>query len=279
MAGLDDLSKEQLEKMLDLKRQQTKQKMNPDYSQQNKRGYSDALRDFGYGAVKGPWELAKFAGNAATLGYLEDMPGYQKGGQYIDKLIEGIKSPYPSPAGEALQTIGEFAIPGAGAAAAGAKGLRAASKLLPSLTKFGRAKAYRNASESALEEGVEGLPYPKKLIKEIENFYSKHELPGSENIAGLKKGGYEPGMQIKATLSKLSRKYGVDPLVQTSAEDLSANLGKKILKALKEKSYNKTHEATKHAEENYAHSMFMKDLLSGGLKGVAGYELIKKLIQ
>src|ERR1700732_3013947 len=91
------------------KKEQIKQQPSePDYSHQDQRGLTDALRDTGYGAVHGLWEGGKMLGNAMTGGNLEKIPGYKQYIPFAEKQIEKIKSPNPSPVGDALKIGGEF---------------------------------------------------------------------------------------------------------------------------------------------------------------------------
>lgn len=276
MSELDSLSAEQLQKLIEVKKQSRSE---PDYSHQDQRGVVDALRDTGYGAIHGAWDFGKMMGNAVTGGNFEKIPGYKQYIPFMEKQIEKIKSPNPSPVGDALKIAGEFLPIEGKAAQVGVAGIRKSLSKLPSLTNKGRTKAYEEAIKIANEEGAKGLQHNPQLIQDVGDFYARHELPAGQHLSGLGKGSVESALNVKNTLGKLSRKYGVEPFAQTSAENLHGELGQSIMHALKQGGFHRSAGALSHAEQNYKRSMQLKNLLLESLKNVSGVNLVRSVLK
>lgn len=276
MSELDSLSADQLQKLIEVKKQSSS---GSDYSNQDQRGLMDALRDTGYGAVHGLLEGGKMLGNAVTGGNLEKIPGYKQYIPFMDKQIEKIQSPNPSPVGDALKIGGEFLPIEGKALELGLKGIKKGVSKLPSLTNRGRTAAYDLFHRISTEEGAQGLKHHPDLIKDIEKFYAEHKVIGTQDLAGLGQGSVEAAVNVKNTLGKLARKYGIEGVAQTNAENLHGKVGESIVQALKHGGFGRSAGALSHADTNYKHSMQLKNMLLDSLKNVSGFNIASGLLR
>ena len=274
MSELDNLSEEQLVKIINAKKMGHPEASN-DYSQQYKRNIGDTLRDVAYGAVHAPWELGKLGGKALTGGHLEEIPGYKQAIPFVNKLIESIKSPYPSPGGELAKTIGEFAIPEVKGAKLGYQALKKGASKLPAITQKGMSKLYTQADKTAIEEGVQGLEHDPALLKRMEKFFNKIKFDAGDKLKKVSQGAYSEGGDIKNALGQLSRRLPFDSVESIEAGGLHADFAKSLLDALKKGGFKKTYADRLKAETEYARSQKLRKVTGEGLKYATGYNALK----
>lgn len=274
MSELENLSEEQLVKLISAKKMGAVPEQ-PDYSQQYKRNIGDTLRDTAYGAVKPLWEAGKLGGNVLTGGHIDEVPGYKQYIPFMEKMIESIKSPYPSPGGEAAKLVGEFAIPEAKVTKLGYQALKKGAAKLPAITQKGMSKLYTQADKSAIEEGVQGLEHEPELLKRMKKFFNKIEFDAEDKLKKVSEGAYLEGGDIKNALGKLSRRLPFDSAESIEAEGLHADFAKSLLDSLKKGGFNKTYADRLKAETEYARSQKLRKLSGEILKYGTGFNALK----
>lgn len=247
----------------------------PDYSQQYKRNFGDTIRDTAYGAVHAPWEIGKLGGNLLTGGHLEEIPGYKQYVPFMEKMIESIKSPYPSPGGDAAKLVGEFALPEAKGVKLGYQALKKGASKLPAITQKGMSKLYSEADKIALEEDVKGLQHPPELIKQTQDFLKKIKFSAGNKLKNAESGEYGAGKEIKNIFGKLSRRLPYNSAESIEAEGLHADWVKSLTKAIKEGGFKKTHEAHLKADTEYARSQKLRKVTGEVLKYGTGLNALK----
>lgn len=280
MSELDNLSEEQLVKLISAKKMGGDNSKGKDYSQQYKRNIGDTLRDVAYGAIHGPWEAGKLGGNILTGGNLEKLPGYKQYIPFMEKMIESVKSPYASPAGDIAQTVGEFApaVLGGAAEARAIPAVRAAIRRIPSITRRGMERPYAEALRTAAEEGVGGLAHPPELAQQTEQFLQSQNVPMGTRLERALSGEYGGGIDVKNTLGQLSRSLPFNSGERIGAQNLRADWMNSLLRELERGGFHRTHQATRHAEEHYARSARLREALGALARHGSGLTTLRGLL-
>lgn len=276
MNDLQNLSEEQLVKLIAAKKggQLSDDK---DYSNQDKRGVFDSLRDTGYGLVKGVVGGLDALRSPLDKKFIESQGGKEPD---INQQLNKIKSPYPSPAGEVLQKVGEYAPLALGGlnALRGTEAVQGALRGLPSLTKKGMSRPYIRAAETATEEGVSGLQHPESLVNQTRDFLQSQNVPSGTRLERAASGEYEGTNDIKNVLGQLSRSLPFNSGEKIGAQNLHADWINSLLRGLEEGGFTKTHEATKHAQEHYAKSAKLRSALTGLASHASGYSTLRAIL-
>ena len=281
MSELENLSEEQLVKMISAKKMgsgSSESSNSPDYSQQTKRGLSDSLRDLGYGLTKGV-----VGGLNALRSPLDDkfIQALGKKAPDVNEVIDKIKSPYPSPGGNALQKAGEYGpmLLSALNLARSAPAIEVAIGRIPSITRRGMERPYAQAARTAVEENVGGLQHPPELMQQTREFLESQNVPMGNRLERMLSGEYGGARETRSTLGQLSRSLPFNSGERVGAGNLHADVGRSTLSELERLGFPRTHAATRHADEHYARSQRLRSLLTDAFRHVSGLSTLRTILR
>ncbi len=163
----------------------------------------------------------------------------------------------PTTADEAIQFASEFGLPIGGAAKVGAKGLKAAGKVIADLplTRGMAARSLNKAEDLATSRSIANLDIDKDILKDTRQFLPK-TTPFKKLLDEASKGGYKSLFTLQSDLGKEARHLSRSASGAERSHGLQAHeTRKRLIDAMAKKLTDNGHadiaEMMKHGQNRY----------------------------